>query len=135
MVHLLRFPIRMNTKSQTYLLLLQSIYISATALWGLFDINSFMHVTGPKTDIWLVKTVSALLLCIALCFFFSILRKQISLNILSLAISNALVFTCIDFYYVITGTISSVYLLDAILQLTIISSWIYILTKKSAIEK
>jgi hypothetical protein len=33
---------------------------------GLLDIDSFMTVTGPKTDVWLVQTVSVVLLAIGL---------------------------------------------------------------------
>ena len=43
----------------------QGLYTQATALWGLLHIESFMTVPGPKTDVWLVKTVSVLLVAIA----------------------------------------------------------------------
>lgn len=48
------------------LLWIQGAYTSLTALWGLIDIDSFMAVTGPKNDIWLVKTVSVVLLAIGI---------------------------------------------------------------------
>ena len=32
----------------------------ATGLWPLFNIESFQQVTGPKTDLWLVRTVGVL---------------------------------------------------------------------------
>lgn len=50
------------------LLWIQGLYLLFTALWALIDIDSFMRLTGPKTDIWLVKTVSVLLLAIGLGF-------------------------------------------------------------------
>ena len=46
----------------------QTIYYFLTAAWGLLDIESFMLVTGPKTDVWLVKTVSILLLAVSFSF-------------------------------------------------------------------
>jgi hypothetical protein len=46
----------------------QTIYYLLTAIWPLADIESFMLVTGRKTDIWLVKTVSVLLLAVVFSF-------------------------------------------------------------------
>jgi len=47
---------------------LQGLYWLVTGLWGLIDVHSFMKVTGPKTDIWLVKTVE----CAYSCNFFKL---------------------------------------------------------------
>jgi len=38
----------------------QAIYYIITSLWALAGIRSFQKVTGPKVDIWLVKTVGVL---------------------------------------------------------------------------
>ena len=46
------------------LLWVQGVYTARTALWGLLGIDSFMAVAGPKSDVWLVKTVSAVLLAL-----------------------------------------------------------------------
>jgi hypothetical protein len=32
-----------------------------TGLWPLVSIGTFQQVTGPKTDLWLVKTVGVLI--------------------------------------------------------------------------
>jgi hypothetical protein len=53
-------------KAVSYILLVQGIYWLVTGVWGLVDIVSFMKVTGPKTDVWLVKTVSVLIVVISL---------------------------------------------------------------------
>ena len=42
------------------LAVLQGAYFGLTAAWALVHIDSFMRVTGAKTDVWLVKTVAAL---------------------------------------------------------------------------
>jgi hypothetical protein len=55
------------TKIYTIKLWVQAIYYLLTALWGLFHIESFMAVTGPKTDVWLVKTVSVLIIPTVVC--------------------------------------------------------------------
>lgn len=45
-----------------WLSLLQGLYYSISGIWPLLSIDTFMAVTGPKTDIWLVKTVGVLLM-------------------------------------------------------------------------
>ena len=42
------------------LAMIQGAYFLATGIWPLLHLASFMRVTGPKTDRWLVKTVGAL---------------------------------------------------------------------------
>lgn len=42
----------------------QGIYFLATGIWSLVHIASFQKVTGPKTDLWLVKTVGLLVIAI-----------------------------------------------------------------------
>jgi hypothetical protein len=56
------------------LLISHAAYIFVTAVWPIIHIHSFMYVTGPKTDVWLVKTVGALLVPVALCMI-SYLRE------------------------------------------------------------
>jgi hypothetical protein len=46
------------------LLWVQGVYTALTSLWGQLNIDSIMAVTGPKTDVWLFKTVSVVLLAI-----------------------------------------------------------------------
>lgn len=65
-------------KVYNLLSLVQGIYTLLTALWALVDIKSFMEVTGPKTDVWLVKTVAVVLLPIAVCFLWGLFSIQIA---------------------------------------------------------
>ena len=57
----------MLRKMYSLLLGVQGYYTLLTAISGLVDIDSFMALTGPKNDIWLVKTVSVVLLAVAVC--------------------------------------------------------------------
>ena len=50
----------MRTPPAAILALVQGAFYAATGLWALVDLGSFMAVTGPKTDHWLVKTVGIL---------------------------------------------------------------------------
>jgi hypothetical protein len=38
----------------------QGVYYLLTGVWPLPSIGSFQRVTGPKTDLWLVRTVGVL---------------------------------------------------------------------------
>ena len=98
------------------LLIIQCIYYYFTALWGLVDIKSFIKVTGPKKDIWLVKTVSMLLIAICNSIITALFFNSINTSIIILSISSCSMLAIIDIYYTLKGVISSVYLLDAFVQ-------------------
>jgi energy-converting hydrogenase Eha subunit E len=114
-------------KLNKVLLWVQGSYTLLTALWGLIDIDSFMAVSGPKTDIWLVKTVSVVLAAIGLSLIVQALSNSLSLPILILALCNSIGLSFIDFYYSLRNVISKVYLADAFLEIVFFFIWIYIL--------
>src|SRR5215213_10782382 len=117
----------MFTKKIYHILLwVQGLYILLTALWGLVDIDSFMMVTGPKTDIWLVKTVSVLLLPIAICFFSALFLKMPFLPMLLIAMVTSAGLAFIDFYYTANKTIKWVYAVDGIAEFIFLMVWIYL---------
>lgn len=109
------------------LLKIQGSYFTITALWGLIDIESFMLVTGPKTDIWLVKTVSLLLLVIGLVYLAAAFRREMSLAVLLLATLAPLCLLFIDVFYSITDVIWDVYLLDAGAEFILLVGWLWYL--------
>lgn len=104
--------------------LLQGIYYAITGIWPLLHIDSFMWVTGPKYDIWLVKTVGILILATALVLLSAAFYKRITFEILLLALGNALGLTAIDVYYAGIDRILDVYLLDALAEVALIVCWI-----------
>ena len=81
------------------LLWIQGLYTLLTALWGLIDIDSFMAVTGPKNDIWLVKTVSTILLAIAVTLLSYIYFQSHPLPAILLGFFTSAGLAAIDFYY------------------------------------
>lgn len=107
-----------------YMPLIQGIYFFITLIWPIIHIESFMWLTGWKTDIWLVKTVSALLLPYTIiCFWIALDRKLISsLTILVMTITGLSLAT-VEIYYYLNGTIRWVYFVDALLQLIFIVWW------------
>ena len=102
---------------------IQGIYYFLTGVWGIVDIESFMMVTGPKVDIWLVKTVSVLVIAISLVFLYAGIRKRITQETILLAVASALGFIIIDVYYVSINRISAIYLMDALAQLALLTGW------------
>ena len=112
-------------------LLVQTIYYLITAVWALVHIESFMKVTGPKTDIWLVKTVAVLLLAVSLSFIASLMYRSYHISIVTLGTSCCLFLIFIDCFYVWKGTISKIYLLDALAELCLLTGWVIMILKKS----
>ncbi|WP_312190318.1 hypothetical protein [Sphingobacterium sp.] len=96
---------------------IQGLYYLITGIWPIVHIESFMMVTGEKIDIWLVRMVGLLSIAVAI----SLLFGQNKSDKILLGVPAALAFIAIDVYYNITGTISRIYLLDAILQVVILS--------------
>lgn len=117
----------MAAKIYKILLWVQGLYTLLTALWGLLDIDSFMAVTGPKTDIWLVKTVSVLLVAIAVCLLTAIFVHDRSLPVIILAALCNIGLVGIDFYYALHDVISNIYMLDGLAEITFLIGWLYVL--------
>jgi hypothetical protein len=107
------------------ILLVQGGYYALTGIWSLVDIDSFQKVTGPKRDLWLVKTVGAVVLVIGAVLLVAGWRGNASLEVLVLAIGSALALTAIDAWYSARRVISPVYLVDAVAELTLIGAIIF----------
>lgn len=108
------------------LLGVQTIYTLGTAIWPLVHVESFMQVTGVKTDVWLVKTVGALLVPMALCLGTYLFIQCDRRPAMLLGGLSAVAFICIDFYYALNDVISNVYMADGSLQAVFLFAWIYI---------
>lgn len=102
----------------------QGLYYFISGIWPLLSITSFQIVTGPKVDIWLVKTVGSLLMVTGLVLVMAAIRRRISLEIITLAIGNAFALTAIEVIYWSNGSISAVYLLDAVVEVLLIIGWL-----------
>jgi hypothetical protein len=96
-----------------------------TGIWPLIHIESFMLVTGPKTDVWLVKTVGAILIPISLTLLCLINNADRKPQVV-LGTGTAIAFGCIDVYYAVNDVISDIYLADAIIQGVFVMLWIYV---------
>lgn len=106
-------------------LYLQGWFYVLTGLWPLIHMRSFERVSGPKTDKWLVYTVSLMILCSGLMFVvFNDHREMIYL-----ALMNAACLAAIDIIFSVRSIIRKVYLLDAVVELLFIGWHVGVLTK------
>lgn len=118
----------LGSKLISYLSLAQGFYFLITGVWPLVGISSFQMVTGRKTDLWLVKTVGVLVSVIGGVLIIAGLRRQVSPELLLLAVGSGAGLIGIDVVYVASGRISRVYLIDALIELIFIAGWILVLT-------
>ena len=117
------------------LLITQGIYYLLTALWGIVDIDSFMDVTGPKNDVWLVKTVSVLIIPISLCLLSFLYVKSDIRPAIILGITSTAGLAIVDFYYSLRDVISHVYTVDGAVQALLCIGWIVILVQEKPNNK
>ena len=102
----------------------QGLYYAVAGIWPILHIDSFMMVTGPKTDIWLVHTVGLLLVAVGVVLCLAAYRQRLTLEMIVLAAGAALALIGIELVYVWKGTISTIYLLDAALETLLIAGWL-----------
>jgi hypothetical protein len=114
----------MKAPSASLLALVQGVFYGATGLWALVDLDSFMAVTGPKTDRWLVKTVGILVTVVGAVLLVAWRRGGVPLEIALLAVGSALSLATIDIIYVSNRTISPIYLLDAVAEVGLALAWV-----------
>jgi hypothetical protein len=105
----------------------QGAYYALTALWPFVDMHSFLLVTGSKTDLWLVRTVGALILVISLPLLSSAFRKTTSNDVILLGVSACVALASVDIYYVARRVIASIYLGDALIELILLGVWLWAL--------
>jgi hypothetical protein len=114
----------MKALSASALALIQGVLYAATGLWALVDLDSFMAVTGPKTDRWLVKTVAILVTVIGAVLLLAWRRGQVGAEVVFLAVGSALSLAAIDIIYVSNRTIPPIYLLDAVVEVGLALLWL-----------
>jgi hypothetical protein len=104
--------------------LVQGIYFVVFGIWPILSMKTFLAVTGPKTDLWLVKTVGIILAVIGTVLIVAQVNTQINMAIIILAIGSALSLAIVEFAYVAKKVISPIYIGDAILELILIGWWL-----------
>jgi len=106
------------------LLLAQGVYYVASGVWPVLHIRSFLIVTGPKTDLWLVKTVGVLITVIGATLILAGAWRQTTVEIFVLAVGSQLALTAVDVIYVAKKVIDRIYLLDAAVEMIFFAAWL-----------
>ena len=102
----------------------QAAYFAVTGIWPLVHVRSFMAVTGPKIDLWLVKTVGVLVTAVGVPIGLSAWNGRITPEVVALAVGSAAALGAVDVVYVLKRVIAKIYLLDAIAEAILILAWI-----------
>jgi hypothetical protein len=120
----------------TWICWVQGVYFALTGLWPLVSIETFQMITGRKTDHlvtghesdhWLVNTVGALVTANAVVLLAAAWSRRKTIDVAILGISTAMALTAIDVVYVVRGTISAIYLVDATAEVVLIALWAVVL--------
>jgi hypothetical protein len=106
-----------------WLLLAQGLYFFLTGVWPVVHMPSFVAVTGPKRDLWLVRTVGLLIAVAGLAMIAAGASSVVSAPVLILALGSAAALAAVDVVYVALGTIAKIYLLDAALEIALLLAW------------
>lgn len=104
--------------------LAQASYDLLTGLWPLVSIRTFQRVTGPKVDLWLVKTVAVLVLAIGGTLAVAGLRRRVTLETAVLGAGSAAALAIVDVVYVAKRRIAPIYLADALAEAALVLAWI-----------
>jgi hypothetical protein len=101
----------------------QGVYFLVTGVWPLLHIESFMAVTGPKTDLWLVYTVGSLIAVVGAVLLMAARSGRVTPEVAFLAVGSALALTAIDVIFVTRKVIDPIYLADAAAEVLLVNWW------------
>ena len=103
-------------------LLAQAAYYVATGIWPIVSPKTFQAVTGPKADMWLVKTFGLLVGAVGLAIARGAEGDHVSPETRILAGGSALALGGADAWYSLRGRIPKTYLLDAAAQALLLAA-------------
>lgn len=114
---------------ELWLAVVQGGYYVLTGLWPVLSMRTFMAVTGPKTDTWLVRMVGLLAASIGIPLLLAVWLGGVDRGLVLVALLSAVAFLVIDVYYVWRRVIGKIYLLDALLEVPLIALWSVVLLR------
>ncbi|MBF9254458.1 hypothetical protein I2I11_14230 [Pontibacter sp. 172403-2] len=106
--------------------LIQGVYWLPFGVWPLVHMPSFLWVTGPKVELWLVRTVSLLLIVIGAVLIAAAASKRVTPEIKWLGAGGAAAMAFVDFYYSMQDVIWDTYMLDGIAEIILILLWLWV---------
>lgn len=109
------------------------MYYVITGFWPLLSIRTFQLVSGPKKDLWLVKTAGLLIGVIGTVLMLAGVRHREEPEFPLLAIGSAVSLAGIDIVYVRRGRIWRIYLVDAAAELALAAGWLVIWMRRARV--
>ena len=106
-----------------WLAMIHGGYFVITGVWPIVHLRSFLAVTGPKADLWLVKTVGAIVAVVGLALLLAARSGRVTGEVVLLGVGSAVALGAIDVVYVAKRVIPRVYLLDAVAEAVLILAW------------
>ena len=116
-------PPRQERSLSSTVAMAQGAYYSATGVWPLVHMRSFLKVTGPKTDLWLVETVGGLVGAIGGVLLAAGLQRRVTPELKLLGIGSAAALAAVEGFYALRGRIPPVYLADAVAEVALCAAW------------
>ena len=98
----------------------QGVYYLVTGIWPVLHMPSFLFVTGPKAEVWLVEMVGLLAAAIGLAVLVAVKRRSMPVEVVVVAVAAGAAFFYIDVRYYVSGRLTWVYLADSAVQLLLI---------------
>jgi hypothetical protein len=109
----------------TRIALAQGFYYLASGLWPVVHLASFMAVTGPKTDHWLVQAFGIVLAASGVVFVWRGAHGRVDQATRQFGLATSLALAAIDFWFVATGAISAIYLVDGVAEVALATAWLW----------
>jgi hypothetical protein len=103
---------------------LQGVFYLLTGIWPLVSMGTFVAVTGPKVDLWLVVTVGVLVAVIGAVLLLGAWRNRIGPELVLLAVGSAGGLAAVDLVYALGDRIRDIYLLDAVVEILLVLLWL-----------
>lgn len=108
-----------------YVAYFQGAYFLVTGLWPIISISTFQDITGPKQDIWLVKTFGLLVASIGLAMILAARRRPDYRLLMIFGILSAAALAGADIWYAaLRDVIRFTYLIDALIEIIIVAGWV-----------
>lgn len=118
----------------TLLSIVHGLYFLLTGIWPVIHMSSFLAVTGPKMDLWLVRTVGMLVFFIGAGLLGAAAKKEITFPLILVVFGSSISLMFIDIIYVWQNVIPPIYLLDAIAELVLVGCWVVFLYQSDEYE-
>lgn len=112
----------MARPSRRLILTVQGAYYVTTGVLPFVSRRAFEAVTGPKLEWWLVQTVGGLVTVVGAALLSGAGQRRVTPELLGVAAGSAASLAAVDVVYVAKRRIAPTYLVDAAVQLALLSA-------------